>query len=126
MSPDRTLIPEFVDAFPAVMMPGTLYVSIPYRTTGHLCCCGCSEEVIAPLGPALWSITYDGDTVTMRPSIGNWALPCRSHYVIRRNQVKWRRSYTPEEIIDNRIDDRAALERYDTAVAAEAELNHLQ
>ncbi len=117
MTPIRQLIPEFVEAFPTPMQPAVLYVSITYRTTGHLCCCGCGEEVIAPLAPAQWALTYDGDTVSLHPSIGNWTLPCKSHYVIRRNQVLTRRRFTPEEIIENRAHDRASLARYDADVA---------
>lgn len=120
MSPAATLTPEFVDTFPTEMSPGVLYVSITYRTTGHLCCCGCESEVIAPLGPAQWSMTFDGETVSMHPSIGNWALECQSHYTIRRNQVLWRRKFTPAEILDNRADDDAALERYDAAATGDA------
>ena len=120
MSAVQTLTPEFVDTFPAAMSPGVLYVSIAYRTTGHLCCCGCGSEVVAPLAPAQWSITFNGETVSMHPSIGNGALECQSHYVIRRNEVLWRRKLTPEEIIDNRSRDRTALERYDAAVTAKA------
>jgi len=111
--PIDQLIPEFVEAFPTPMQPAVLYVSIVYRTTGHLCCCGCGEEVIAPLAPAQWALTYDGDTVSLHPSIGNWTLPCKSHYVIRRNQVLARRPFTREEIVENRSHDRAALARYD-------------
>ncbi|WP_442971344.1 DUF6527 family protein [Rhodococcus sp. EPR-157] len=78
-----------------------------------MCCCGCGEEVIAPLAPAQWSLVFDGETVSMYPSIGNWSLKCRSHYVIRRNQVLRRRQFTAKEVADNRADDRAAVEQYD-------------
>lgn len=107
-----TLEPEFVDTFPVPMRPAVLYVSILYRTTGHLCCCGCGEEVIAPLSPAQWKLTYDGETVSLDPSIGNWSLPCQSHYVIRRNRVSERRRFTPEEISANRASDRVLLSDY--------------
>jgi hypothetical protein len=54
------ILPAFVEHFPSVMEPGVLYVSISYRTCGHLCCCGCGHEVVTPLSPAQWSVTYDG------------------------------------------------------------------
>ncbi|WP_037162349.1 DUF6527 family protein [Rhodococcoides fascians] len=111
----NTLAPEFVDTFPVPMRPAVLYVSILYRTTGHLCCCGCGEEVIAPLSPAQWKLTYDGETVSLDPSIGNWSLPCQSHYVIRRNQVSERRQFTPQEISANRANDRALFSGYEDA-----------
>lgn len=113
MTPVQRISPEFVETFPTPMRAGVLYVSIPYRTTGHLCCCGCGEEVIAPLAPAQWAITFDGDTVSLNPSIGNWSLPCKSHYVIRRNEVLARRQFSQTEIAENRADDRAALAHYD-------------
>ena len=103
------LCAEFVDAFPTRLEQGVLYISIPYRTTGHLCCCGCNEEVVAPLSPAQWSLTYDGQAASLHPSIGNWALPCQSHYWIHGGKVHWSRNYTGEEIKTARLNDRAAL-----------------
>lgn len=32
---------------------------------------------------------YDGEAVTLSPSIGNGAYKCRSHYFIRENSVVW-------------------------------------
>lgn len=103
------LKPAFVETFPSEMDPGVLYVSIEYRTCGHLCCCGCGQEVITPLSPAQWSITYNGESISVSPSIGNWALPCRSHYWIRAGKVTWSRRYTPAEIADNRKRDLREL-----------------
>lgn len=111
------LRPAFADSFPAAMEPGTLYVSIQYRTCGHLCCCGCGQEVITPLSPAQWSFTYDGENVSLAPSVGNWALPCQSHYWICKGKVRWSRPYSPAEIADNRERDRREFDQHtgDTA-----------
>ncbi|MFD4119152.1 DUF6527 family protein [Streptomyces niveus] len=79
-----------------------LYISIPYRTCGHLCCCGCGKEIVTPLSPARWSFTYDGENVSMEPSMVNWELPCQSHYWIHRSQVHWSRRNSPAELADNR------------------------
>jgi hypothetical protein len=103
------LRPAFVETFPASMEPGVLYVSLPYRTCGHLCCCGCGNEVITPLSPAQWSLTYDGESVSLAPSVGNWALRCQSHYWIRRGKIHWSRRYSAEEIDENRYRDRLRL-----------------
>lgn len=42
------LRPAFVESFPATMDRGVLYIAILYRTCGHMCCCGCGQEVITP------------------------------------------------------------------------------
>jgi hypothetical protein len=94
------------------MNPGVLYVSIPYLICGHLCCCGCGEEVITPLSPAGWSLTYNGDSVSLYPSVGNWSLKCNSHYWIRNGHVHWSRKFTPDEIVSTRARDRQALQHW--------------
>ena len=81
----------FVDHFPDPLAPGTVYVSIPFASSAHLCGCGCGHEVITPLGPTDWKLTFDGVSVSLSPSVGNWALPCRSHYWIQNNRVRWAR-----------------------------------
>lgn len=34
-------------------------------------------------------LTFDGESVWMDPSVGNWSLPCRSYYWIRGNHIQW-------------------------------------
>jgi hypothetical protein len=63
---------------------GVLYVSPGYATVTHLCCCGCGAEVVTPLSPTDWKLTFDGVAISLSPSVGNWSLPCRSHYFIDR------------------------------------------
>jgi hypothetical protein len=65
------------------------------------------------VSPAQWSITDDGENVSLTPSVGNWALPCRSHYWIRKGKVRWSRRYSPAEITENRERDRRRLDRQD-------------
>lgn len=93
---------EFIDEAPDQLAAGTLYVSMPYRTTLHLCCCGCSNQVVLPLRPTAWELTYNGDTITMSPSVGNWSFPCRSHYWIRNNRVEWAGNWTDDEVAAGR------------------------
>ncbi|MGC5015760.1 DUF6527 family protein [Streptosporangium sp. DT93] len=112
MSAVAFLRPEFVESFPPVMERGVLYISILYATCGHLCACGCGQEVITPLSPPQWALTYDGQNVSLSPSIGNWGLPCRSHYWIREGAVRWSRRYTAREIADNRVRDHKALQEH--------------
>jgi hypothetical protein len=78
--------PEFVEEIPRTLEPGKLYISIPYTTALHLCCCGCGIEVVTPLHPTRWSLSYDGETISLSPSVGNWNLACQSHYVVRKGR----------------------------------------
>lgn len=80
---------RFVQAVPEKLEPDTLYVSLDYLTTSHLCACGCGAEVVLPLHPTKWRVTFDGAAVSMHPSVGSRALPCRSHYWIDSGRVRW-------------------------------------
>ena len=83
------LKPSFVEFIPNHLEDGVLYISERFRTCSHNCCCGCGEEVVLPLSPAEWQLSRDGDAVSIWPSVGNWDYACKSHYVIRWNQVRW-------------------------------------
>ena len=111
-----TIRAEFVEFVPERLDDGVLYISERYKTASHKCCCGCGEEVVTPLGPADWSIRVDGDRVSVHPSIGNWNFKCRSHYVIRRNQVVWAGAMKEAQIAQVQVRDRVDKERYIEAV----------
>jgi len=93
---------KFVEIIPDDLETGALYISITYTTVMHKCCCGCGNEVGTPLTPNDWQLTFDGETITLFPSIGDWSLPCQSHYWIRRNEVRWAESWLDEMIRKNR------------------------
>jgi Family of unknown function (DUF6527) len=78
---------EFVESVPSEREQGVFYISMPYRSIIHNCLCGCGAKIVTPIRPDKWTLFYDGDTITIDPSIGNWSYPCQSHYVIRRNRV---------------------------------------
>lgn len=99
------LRPRLVDVIPERPEAGVLYVSVEYATTLHLCACGCGHEVVLGVAPDDWKILWDGPTVSVSPSVGNWSLPCRSHYVIRRNHIQWERRWSNEEITRGRVAD---------------------
>ncbi len=88
----------FVDYVPDKVEPDTLYIALEFDTAVHLCACGCGNEVVTPLSPAQWAITYDGRSVSLYPSIGNWSYPCLSHYWIEKDQVRWSRKWSKAEI----------------------------
>lgn len=64
----------FVSVIPDKLDEGILYVSIQYNTALHKCACGCGEEVVTPITPSDWKITYNGESVSLYPSIGNWYI----------------------------------------------------
>ena len=84
-----SLVHRFVDFIPKALEPGVIYVALDFGTVAHLCGCGCGREVVTPLGPEEWKLIYDGESITLTPSIGNWSYPCSSHYFIRNNHVVW-------------------------------------
>jgi hypothetical protein len=100
---------RFVRFIPDELEDGTLYVSIEYKTVTHRCCCGCGENVVTPLSPAAWELSFNGQSVSLWPSIAGGR--CKSHYIVRRGSVEWARPLTKreEEVALRR--DRAAAER---------------
>ena len=99
---------EFVEYVPAALADGVVYISIPHRTAVHKCACGCGNKVVTPITPADWHLLYDGDTVSLTPSVGNWGFPCRSHYWIKSNRIRWSGAWTEEQIATGRArDDRS-------------------
>jgi Family of unknown function (DUF6527) len=108
----KRLEPKFVDDIPEQLQPGFLYVSMRYVTAVHLCCCGCNREVVTPFSPAQWRLTFDGENVSLYPSIGNWSLPCRSHYVLSNGRVMEAPSWSDEEIEHGRARDKRAMSAY--------------
>ena len=87
----RTIEHRFVDLMPDELEHGVLYISTTYATAVHKCACGCGERVVTPIRPAGWTLLWDGRSVTLDPSIGNWSLPCRSHYFVRAGRIVWAR-----------------------------------
>jgi hypothetical protein len=75
-----------------------LYLSEEYNVAGHLCPCGCGNKVITPLGSTEWSYVIRNNKITLYPSLGNWQLPCRSHYWIRNGKIEWSYQWTDEQI----------------------------
>jgi hypothetical protein len=114
----RRLEPRFVETVPKEREDGILYISTTYGTMVHNCACGCRMKVTTPLSPARWRLTYDGETVSVRPSIGNWSFPCRSHYWIERNEVRWASGWSEDRIVAGRTRDRTERRRYAEAKAA--------
>ncbi|WP_029148326.1 DUF6527 family protein [Methylophilus sp. 5] len=94
----ETITPEYVEFIPKELKAGKLYVSEKYSIAAHLCACGCGNKVVTPLSPASWSLKVKGNSVSLRPSIGNWDFPCKSHYWITNNTIDWSREFSEAEI----------------------------
>ncbi len=103
---------QFVKNLPDRLDPGVLYISIEYATVAHLCCCGCGVEVVTPLTPTDWNMTFDGETISLWPSVGNWNDACRSHYVVRRSKVISALPWSDRRIEAEWQRDRNAKGRY--------------
>ena len=94
----KTISFEFVEFIPEHLEDGVVYISTKYSTAMHKCCCGCQEEVVTPLSPVDWQLIFDGKTISLYPSIGNWGLKCQSHYWIRKNKVIWSEKWSDTKI----------------------------
>lgn len=86
---------EFVDRRPTVIEDGKLYMLPHYNCAIHNCMCGCGETVVTSIddGKGLtngfWGWTYDGQNVSLTPSVGNFKFQCRSHYFLQNGKVRW-------------------------------------
>ena len=89
-----------------------LYISLKYCTAIHKCACGCGNEVVTPISPMDWKLIFDGKTVSLSPSIGNWSFNCQSHYWIKRNEIVYAREWDKEEIQFGRINDKKRKAKY--------------
>lgn len=103
---------EMVDSIPEVLSAHTLYVTADQDVAAHLCACGCGREVITPLSPTDWSVSFGRGGATVLPSIGNWAFPCRSHYFIRNGTVDWELGMSDKAIEQGRRRDKARKQKY--------------
>ena len=103
---------RFIEYIPERLDSGVLYISMEYATAAHRCCCGCGGEVVTPFSPTDWSMTFDGEEVSLSPSIGNWNFACRSHYFIRLGRVIEAGAWTDKKVEENRRMDRSAKARY--------------
>lgn len=103
---------KFVEFIPSELESETLYISIEYDVAKHLCPCGCRSVIVTSLSPARWKLIYDGETVSLRPSIGNWTSECKSHYFITNDEVEWAGQMSEYQIDSVIYNDHAAIKRH--------------
>ena len=90
----NTLTPLFCEFIPQDIQEGILYISEKFGIAIHLCACGCGKQSITPIYPYWkegWTISNINDSITLRPSIGNFMgeNPYHSHYFITENKIEW-------------------------------------
>lgn len=98
----KKFLVQKVKSMPLILNEGILYVSLVNEVVGHQCPCGCGNKVLIRIGKAGWDYFEYNGKVTLYPSLGNWELPCRSHYWIIKNKIKLARDWTEEEIKDGK------------------------
>ncbi|WP_197495563.1 DUF6527 family protein [Shewanella sp. UCD-FRSSP16_17] len=103
---------KFVEFIPEDIEHGILYISMHYATAMHKCACGCGSVVVTPFSPTDWKLFFNGDSVSLSPSIGNWSFPCRSHYFIRNDRVDWCSSWSKKQIEAGREADKKHKNQY--------------
>jgi hypothetical protein len=108
----NTILLHRVHYMPKQLEPGILYVSDEFETAAHLCACGCGNKVVTPLGPTEWSLAVRKDKPSLSPSIGNWQIPCRSHYWIKHGSIKWSYQWTEKKILSGRKNEEKRRKAY--------------
>lgn len=103
---------RFVELIPESLEPGVLYIAMDYGIATHACACGCGEEIVTPFTPTDWAMTYDGETVSLWPSIGSWTLPCRSHYIVRRGKVIEAEPWSEDQVENARRREKEAKAQF--------------
>ncbi|MEY4877063.1 MAG: hypothetical protein RL708_2212 [Bacteroidota bacterium] len=107
-----TLQHKFVEFIPDDLEQGVLYITMEYCTAIHKCVCGCGNEVVTPFTPTDWELTFNGKSVSLSPSIGNWNFECKSHYWIINNEVKYSSKWSDWRIKDSRKTDAKRKDKY--------------
>lgn len=106
------IILQRVHYMPKAFEPGILYVSEEFSVAGHLCPCGCGNKIITPLGPTDWKFVEEDGKATLDPSIGNWQIPCRSHYWITDGEIDWSYQWTDRQIRAGRKAEKKRTKAY--------------
>lgn len=104
---------KFVEIIPDIIEDGIIYVSIKYCTAIHKCVCGCGNEVVTPISPTDWELTFDGKTISLYPSIGNWNFKCQSHYWIKKNKIIYASKWKNEKIQAGRKKDKERKTKFE-------------
>lgn len=86
--------PVFLDGF---MIPfeemeeAKIYISEQYGVSIHKCLCGCGGKTVLPIDPIHgWNLIKNSNkSVSFTPSVGNFQMHCKSHYIITNNKANF-------------------------------------
>lgn len=70
-----------VEFIPREMEFGKFYYSREYKTSNHLCPCGCDQQTPLPIKEGEWNLSINSKGVSITPSILH-REGCKSHYII--------------------------------------------
>lgn len=90
---------KYVDTMPIDLVEGILYVSKEFQVAIHLCPCGCLNKIVTPLDDCEWDFHDDNGKPTLYPSVGNWQIPCKSHYWIKSGAIEWSYQWSEAQIV---------------------------
>jgi len=99
------------ERFPDELKTGKFYYSPDFRSSVHLCACGCGSRVVLPIKPAGWQLIQAARSFTISPSVGNREFACRSHYLIEGGRIVWLASMSDREVQASRAQDKQHIEK---------------
>ena len=103
---------RFVEYIPKDLEDNVIYISVRFSTAIHKCACGCGIKTVTPLSPTDWKLIFNGKSISLDPSIGNWSFPWQSHYWITKNKIEWAPKWDKEMIDKGREENKNDKEKY--------------
>jgi hypothetical protein len=103
---------KFVKFIPDLPKSNVLYISMEYKTALHMCVCGCNNKVVTPISPIQWAFKYNGETISLYPSIGNWNFDCKSHYWIKNNKIEWSDQWSENKILELQKNEKKEINNF--------------
>ena len=73
---------EHVEFIPEELKENTIYISNQYKTSVHLCLCGCGNKSVIPMYNNWWTFIENEKGLSITPSILNTNCPNKYHYII--------------------------------------------
>lgn len=82
-----------VERIPSDLTPGVVYHTDEFELAALLCACGCGHKItlLVPDSHQVWS---KGGLATVRPSIGVFDAPCKSHFIVSAGRIDWLPPFT--------------------------------